>query len=78
MIGVLSDYFASNKYHNEYYRRSPMTIPGMWITRAEATRVRRLLDRDPTAQALHARVMGWALTPKALELLALHDAADVL
>lgn len=49
MIGVLSDYFASNKYHNEYYRRSPMTIPGMWITRAEATRVRRLLDRDPSA-----------------------------
>lgn len=50
MIGVLSDYFDSNKYNNEYYRRSPMTIPGMWVTKSEATRVRRLLARgDGTA-----------------------------
>ncbi|CAB4692030.1 MAG: M28 family peptidase [Actinobacteria bacterium] len=49
MIGVLSDYFDSNKYHNEYYRRSPMEIPGMWITAGEAVRVRSLLDTEPTA-----------------------------
>jgi hypothetical protein len=35
-------------------------------------------DRDPLAQALHAREKGWDLTPAALELLAAHDAADVL
>lgn len=49
MIGVLADYFESNKYFNEYYRRSPMTIPGMWVTKKEAVRLRRLLRRDPTA-----------------------------
>lgn len=49
MIGVLADYFESDRYHNEYYRRSPMTIPGMWVTRREAARVRRLLAEEPTA-----------------------------
>lgn len=49
MIGVLSDYFESNKYHNEYYRRSPMTIPGMWVTKKEAARVRALLADHPRA-----------------------------
>ena len=43
MIGVLADYFDSDEYHNEYYRRSPMTMPGMWITRDEAERVRASL-----------------------------------
>lgn len=43
MIGVLADYFDSDNYRNEYYRRSPMTIPGMWVTKKEAARVRALL-----------------------------------
>ncbi len=49
MIGVLADYFDSNQYHNEYYRRSPMTIPGYWVTKDEAARVRELLGEDPRA-----------------------------
>lgn len=49
MIGVLSDYFDSNKYRNEYYRRSPMRIPGMWVTKREASRVRALLADHPRA-----------------------------
>lgn len=49
MIGVLADYFDSNQYHNEYYRRSPMTIPGMWITKREAARMRTLLAGSSTA-----------------------------
>ncbi len=49
MIGVLTDYFDSNKYFNEYYRRTPMTIPGMWITRNEAARLRGLLKKSPRA-----------------------------
>ena len=49
MIGVLADYFDSNEYHNEYYRRSPMTIPGYWVTKAEGARVRELLRTDPRA-----------------------------
>ncbi|MEE3128114.1 MAG: M28 family peptidase [Actinomycetota bacterium] len=49
MIGVLADYFDSNEYHNEYYRRSPMTIPGYWVTKDEGARVRELLRDDPRA-----------------------------
>lgn len=49
MIGVLSDYFESNKYLNEYYRRTPMKLPGMWITNNEAVKVRRLLAKRSEA-----------------------------
>ena len=28
-VGVLKDYFDSNRYHNEYHRKLTMTIPGM-------------------------------------------------
>lgn len=49
MIGVLVDYFDSNKYYNEYYRRTPMTLPGMWVTKTEAARLRKLLATTPQA-----------------------------
>ncbi len=49
MIGVLADYFDSNKYHNEYYRRTPMRIPGMWVTKREAASMRALLKKSPRA-----------------------------
>lgn len=44
-VGVLKDYFDSNRYHNEYYRKLTMTIPGMWVTRADGARMRKLLAR---------------------------------
>ena len=49
VIGVLSDYFDSDKYRNEYYRRTPMNLPGMWITANNATKLRALLAKDPNA-----------------------------
>ncbi|KAA1378812.1 M28 family peptidase [Aeromicrobium fastidiosum] len=49
VIGVLSDYFDSNRYHNEYHRRSPMTAPGVWITKKEGARLRSLLPSAPKA-----------------------------
>lgn len=42
-IGVLADYFDSNKYRNEYYRRLQVTFPGFWVTRGEGRRLRTLL-----------------------------------
>ncbi|RUP39522.1 MAG: M28 family peptidase [Gordonia sp. (in: high G+C Gram-positive bacteria)] len=42
-VGVLRDYFNSNRYHNEYYRKLAMTIPGMWVTKADGARMRALL-----------------------------------
>lgn len=49
VIGVLSDYFDSNRYHNEYYRRSPMTVPGVWVTKKEGAALRAALAKSPTA-----------------------------
>lgn len=51
-VGVLKDYFDSNRYHNEYYRRLAMTIPGMWVTRADGVRLRQALS----ANANRARI----------------------
>lgn len=49
VIGVLTDYFDSNQYHNEYYRRSPMTIPGVWVTKKEGVTLRALLAEKSEA-----------------------------
>ncbi len=48
-IGVLSDYFDSNKYHNEYYRQIAMTLPGFWITKKAAAQIRTKLTATTTA-----------------------------
>lgn len=42
-IGVLADYFDSNRYHNEYYRRLAFTLPGMWVTAKDGAVLRSLL-----------------------------------
>jgi len=49
VIGVLSDYFDSNRYSNEYYRRAPMTIPGVWVTKKAGATIRSTLAEEPTA-----------------------------
>jgi hypothetical protein len=52
-IGVLADYFDSNQYYNEYYRRTEVSIPGFWVSAKEGARVRALLARseaEPTAK----------------------------
>lgn len=41
-IGVLTDYFDSNKYLNEFYRRAVISMPGMWVTKTEGARIRTL------------------------------------
>ncbi|MBM7520034.1 M28 family peptidase [Nocardioides nitrophenolicus] len=42
VVGVLRDYPESLGYHNEYYRRTLLTLPGAWLTRraGEALRAR--------------------------------------
>jgi hypothetical protein len=42
-VGVLTDYFDSNKYRNEYYSRLAVTMPGFWVTKNEGHRLRQLL-----------------------------------
>lgn len=48
-IGVLSDYFDSNKYHNEYYRQIAMTVPGFWITKKAGAEIRSKFGAKTTA-----------------------------
>lgn len=43
LIGVLRDYPESHRYHNEYYRRTLFSLPGVWITRSAGEDLRRRL-----------------------------------
>ena len=61
-VGVLRDYFDSNRYHNEYYRKLAMTIPGMWITKKEGARFRSLLRRHGNRARLDLTVERKAVT----------------
>lgn len=50
-VGVLGEYFDSHEYHNEFYRRLVVKIPGMWVTKAEGARLRAQLAADPDTPA---------------------------
>ncbi len=39
-IGVLSDYFDSNRYYNEFYSRATNPLPGMWVTKKVGAELR--------------------------------------
>lgn len=39
-VGVLADYFDSNKYYNELYRRLNVHIPGLWVTKKDGAKIR--------------------------------------
>ncbi|GEE00975.1 hypothetical protein nbrc107696_14210 [Gordonia spumicola] len=61
-VGVLSDYFNSNRYHNEYYRKLAMRIPGMWITRSAGAQMRGLLARNRNRARIDLTVTRSAVT----------------
>lgn len=52
VIGVLRDYPESTSYHNEYYRRSTLPLPGFWITRSSGEHLRAGLARGPVEATL--------------------------
>lgn len=47
VVGVLRDYPESVRYHNEYYRRTLLELPGAWITRDTGARLRDRLRERP-------------------------------
>lgn len=51
-VGVLADYFDSNKYHNEFYRRTQVTIPGFWVTKKVGTQMRETMRDTPSTVTL--------------------------
>ena len=64
-IGVLADYFNSNRYYNENY--ADPSLPGMWVTKQQGARIRSVLKATPQAPATmvlhthHEQVMGHAV-----------------
>ena len=51
MVGVLADYFDSDKYFNEYYRRLDMKIPGVWVKPSVGSSLRSQMAGKPGATA---------------------------
>ncbi len=49
VIGVLRDYPESLGYYNEYYRRTLLALPGVWITRKAGEGLRARLGAASTA-----------------------------
>lgn len=49
VVGVLRDYPESVNYHNEYYRRSLLSLPGAWVSRSSGELLRARLAREPGA-----------------------------
>ncbi len=50
VIGVLRDYPESVRYHNEYYRRTLLELPGVWVTKATGQALRDMLAADVEAE----------------------------
>ena len=42
IVGVLADYFESNKYYNERYHLN-ITIPGVWVSPGDGKKIRALM-----------------------------------
>lgn len=50
-VGVLADYFDSNKYFNEHYSRATNPLPGMWVTKKVGASLRAKLKASPATPA---------------------------
>ncbi len=53
-VGVLANYFDSNKYYNEAYGYTPgfpksVPIPGLWVTKSDGQAMRDALAKTPSA-----------------------------
>lgn len=54
-VGVLADYFNSNKFGNEFYRRTAITIPGFWVSGKDGAHIRKMMaaSKAPPMATLH-------------------------
>ncbi|MFD0949943.1 M28 family peptidase [Paraperlucidibaca wandonensis] len=84
-VGVLADYFDSNNYYNEFYRRSEVTIPGFWITAKEGARLRQQLKLgkqeakivfEGSRKAVESRSVVGILTGKSKETIMVQSHHD--
>lgn len=85
-IGVLADYFDSNKYYNESYHKK-LPIPGVWVSPKDGAKVRELMKAGKStaniAMSVHSgpaigRAVVGMLPGKSLETIMVtshHDSA---
>lgn len=59
-VGVLGDYFDSNRYRNEFYRRLNVTLPGFWVTAAQGKSLRQQLRLGQRQATLKLEGRRWA------------------
>lgn len=57
IVGVLADYFDSNKYWNERYHLD-VTIPGVWVSPKDGQRIRELMKAAATAPTANLVMQG--------------------
>lgn len=51
-IGILTDYYDTAEYLSEDYTYyGDMTLPGMWVSNTDGTKIRELIDKDSTVTA---------------------------
>lgn len=59
-VGVLTDYFDSNRYRNEFYRRLNVMLPGFWVTAAQGKSLRTQLRLGQRQATLRLEGRRWA------------------
>jgi hypothetical protein len=63
-VGVLSDYFDSNHYRNENYRRLNVTLPGFWVTARQGRGLRDQLRTGTRRATVKLEGRRWAATAR--------------
>lgn len=59
-VGVLADYFDSNKYYNELYRKLNVHIPGLWVTKKVGASIRtQIADRTGVNARIDMQSSRW-------------------
>ncbi len=59
-IGILGDYFDSNRYRNEFYRRLNVMLPGFWVTAGQGRSLRTQLRLGQRQATLRLEGRRWA------------------
>lgn len=58
-VGVLADYFDSNRFHNEFYRAQDFTIPGVWVAPDDGQAIRDTMQQASGNATANLRLEGF-------------------
>jgi hypothetical protein len=57
IVGVLADYFDSNKYYNELYHMD-ITVPGVWVSPKDGQKIREVMKAAGSATTANMVMQG--------------------